>query len=117
MNRLEKQHARYVQDPIPVRLGGLAANLSRVASFARHVGHQEAVSEMLEESKWFIEWTAAELEIERAAELVRLQVQLASWQMEVQTEWQNEGWRNTLVADSRHWSQRLLEMSGLLKAN
>jgi hypothetical protein len=53
MNRLEKRQTRYMQDPVPVRLGGLAANLSRVASFSRHVGHQEAVSEMLEESKCF----------------------------------------------------------------
>ncbi|MFQ5639153.1 MAG: hypothetical protein ACE5IR_14315 [bacterium] len=62
MNGLEKLHTKYMQDPIPVRLGGLAANLSRVASFSKHVRQREAVSEMLEESKWFIEWTATDAE-------------------------------------------------------
>lgn len=114
MKGLQQLRDRYMQDPIPVRLGGLAANLSRVASFSKHAGHREAVSEMLEESKWFIEWTASELEIERAAELVRLQVQLALWQLQSQTEWDNENWRNGLAVDSRQLSERLLEMSGLL---
>ncbi|MFQ5633688.1 MAG: hypothetical protein ACE5I1_33400 [bacterium] len=117
MRGLEKLHARYMQDPIPVRLGGLAANLSRVASFSKHAEHKGAVSEMMQESKWFIEWTAAELEIERAAELVRLQVRLAAWQVQAQTEWDNESWGNRLITDSRQWSERLLETSGLLQAN
>jgi hypothetical protein len=114
MKGLQQLRDRYMQDPIPVRLGGLAANLSRVASFSEHAGHREAVLEMLEESKWFIEWTASELEIERTAELVRLQVQLALWQLQSQTEWDNVNWRNDLAVGSRQLSDRLLEMSGLL---
>ena len=117
MKNLAKRRSRYLQDSTPVRLGGLAANLGRVASFSKNADHKEVVNSILQESKWFIEWMAGDLEINRAADLVRLQVQLASWQLKAQTEWSNESWRNSLAADSRQWSERLLEMSGLLKAN
>lgn len=30
MTKLEKLRSRYIQDPVPVRLGGLAANLARL---------------------------------------------------------------------------------------
>jgi len=117
MKNLAKRRSRYLQDSTPVRLGGLAANLGRVASFSKHADHRDVVNSILQESKWFIEWTAGDLEIDRAAELVRLQVQLASWQLKAPTEWSDESWRNKLVADSKEWSERLLEMSGLLQAN
>ncbi len=34
MTKLESLRLRYVRDPVPVRLGGLAANLARIASFS-----------------------------------------------------------------------------------
>ena len=57
---------RYLKDAIPTRLGGLAANLARVSSFAKNPGNRDAVYLLLDESKWFIEWTAAETEIDTA---------------------------------------------------
>ena len=36
MKNLDTVRERYLRDPLPVRLGGLAANLSRIASFARN---------------------------------------------------------------------------------
>ena len=36
MSKLDGLRSRYLKDPIPVRLGGLAANLSRVASFSKN---------------------------------------------------------------------------------
>ena len=77
---------RYMRDGLPVRLGGLAANLSRIKSFASLEGNCEAVERLtlaparsagVGESKYFIEWTAAEAKVSAAAELVELQVQLA----------------------------------------
>ena len=115
MKNLEKRRSRYLQDFPPVRLGGLAANLGRIASFSKYADHQDVVDSILQESKWFIEWTASELEIHEAAELVRLQVQLALWQLQSKNRWNDESWRLELAADSRRWSERLFEMSGLLK--
>ena len=114
MNKLESIRSRYLRDPIPTRLGGLAANLARVASFSQNDGHQQAVSATMHESRWFIEWTAAELSVEETAELVRLQTQLARWEIQSRDRWGNESWRQELMNESSRWSERLLDMSGLL---
>lgn len=49
---------RYMKDELPVRLGGLAANLSRIKSFSANENSREAVASLIDESKMFIEWTA-----------------------------------------------------------
>jgi len=116
MKNRDKRRFRYLQDQIPIRLGGIAANLSRISSLSDHLGHQKAVADMIEESKWFIEWTAAELEVQRAAELVRLQLLLAQWEIEVAQHWQDEQWRSRLMAQAAEWSRRVLDMSGLLRS-
>ncbi len=113
MNRLDKLRSRYLRDPLPVRLGGLAANLARVASFSQDARHQPMVVATLQESKWFIEWIAAELEKPDTAELVRLQVQIAIWQLQFAQKWQDNHWRSELALKCQQWSQRLLQMSGL----
>jgi hypothetical protein len=66
------------------------------------------------ESRWFIEWTALELEVAKAAELINLQVLLALWDLESRQHWHDERWRNQLADKAREWTQRVLEMSGLL---
>jgi hypothetical protein len=104
---------RYLRDGLPIRLGGLAANLGRIQSFAAGGASDAVVESLMDESKYFIEWTAAEAEVNIAAELVELQVELAGWQLR---------WRRTRDAVLREqvvdqagvWSDRVLEMSGLL---
>lgn len=68
MKDLNATRQRYLRDDLTVRLGGLAANLSRIKSFAGHDANREAVESMIEESKYFIEWTAAEAEVGTAAD-------------------------------------------------
>ena len=114
MTRLDKLRSRYLQDSLPVRLGGLAANLARVASFSKHDGHRDAVSATLQESKWFIEWIAADMGRSDSAELVRLQVRMALWQLQASKKWNDDQWRSEIAEQSEQWSQRLLKMSGLV---
>ena len=64
---------RFVRDTLPVRLGGLAPDLSRIKSTAPH----ETIN------KHFIEWTAHETEIETAGYLAHLQIELALWQRQL----------------------------------
>ncbi len=105
---------RYFRDPLAVRLGGLAANLSRIKSFARHEASREAVEGLIDESKFFIEWTAAEADIGTAAQLVELQIQLARWQHNWTHLWIDPVQRQQLAEQSAAWSTRVLEMSGLI---
>jgi hypothetical protein len=105
---------RYLQDALPIRLGGLAANLSRVKSFASHNANGDAIASIVEESELFIEWTAGDADINTAAELVELQIQLALWERRWPQIWDNLTQRGQVAALSAMWSQRILEMSGLL---
>src|SRR5258706_15786882 len=73
------KRSRYMRDSIPIRLGGLAANLARVYSFSSNSKHNEAVSNILNESRYFIEWTTTETDIEIQHELVELQLKLSIW--------------------------------------
>ena len=104
-----------MRDPLPIRLGGLAANLSRIKSFSINEASRDTVASLIDESKMFIEWTAAQAETETAAKLVELQVQLALWQLQWQKIWVDSARRAQVAEQSRLWSTQVLEMSGLLK--
>ncbi len=106
--------ARYLQDNLPTRLGGLAANLARIKSFARREENLNAVNGLIEESKYFIEWTALAVEINKTIELVELQIEMARWQYNLVTLWANPQKRSTISEQAGLWSQRVLNMSGLL---
>ena len=106
---------RYMRDELPIRLGGLAANLSRIKSFSKNENSREAVASLIDESKMFIEWTAAQAEINTAAFMVDVQVQLALWQLRWERIWPNPAERKRIAEQAGLWSKQILEMSGLLK--
>jgi len=115
MTRLEAVRERYMRDGLETRLGGLAANLARIASFSGRMKNHASVEYLLDESKWFIEWMISDAPPETQGELADLQIQLAVWHQA----WQQgkmEGDRlNEMIAHAQAWSERLLERSGLLK--
>jgi hypothetical protein len=105
---------RYLRDTLPIRLGGLAANLARVQSFSDHSDHQNVVERLIHESKFFIEWTTLDAEITIQAELVELQRQLARWQYRWADIWADPAQRAAIAEQAGAWSRRVLELSGLL---
>ena len=107
---------RYLRDAVPIRLGGLAANLRRIKSFATQDAGGDAVASLIEESKYFIEWTARDAQIETAAQLVELQVQLARWQRNWPQTWSDPSRRQQIAEQSLSWSERVLALSGLLQS-
>ena len=68
----------------------------------------------MDESAHFIEWTASEAEVNAAAELVELQVQLASWRRSWPRIREDPALRNQVTEKAGTWSRRVLELSGLL---
>lgn len=105
---------RYLRDKLSIRLGGLAANLARVKSFSNHPDHRDIVESLLDESKFFIEWTALDAEPELQADLVEFQLRLACWQRSWADIWADPE-RLVAVAEQAHaWSERLLKISGLV---
>ncbi len=115
MKNKERKKERFLRDPFPVRLGGLAADLARVASLARRESSNDSVATMLEESQYFIEWTAAEAEPEVAAELVDIQVMVALWRSAWPEAQKNRTQRTILSVQAKKWSNQVLDYSGLLE--
>jgi hypothetical protein len=105
---------RYLFDAIPIRLGGIAANLARVKSFSKNIAHSDLVVSLVEESKIFIEWTALDTGIDTAGELVELQIQLALWQLRWAKIWADPEQRMEVAEQAKIWSDRILARSGLL---
>ena len=105
---------RYMRDELPIRLGGLSANLARLSTAARVPLNQSLADGLLAESKWFIEWTAGDAEVDTAAQLVELQIQLARWQFRLDDNWADSTKRSGIGDQAHEWSNRVLELSGLL---
>ncbi len=105
---------RYMRDDLSVRLGGLAANLGRIKSFSGNESNRNVVESLIEESKYFIEWTAPEAEIETAAQLVELQRELVRWQFTLAQLWPDSNHRKQLAEKSNAWSKQVLTSSGLI---
>lgn len=117
MRDWEKLKLRYLRDDVPVRLGGIAANLARVRSFSTNQGQDQFVEMMIDESKHFIEWTTLDAESEIQSELVDLQIQLAVWKQNWTLIWNDLGQRSAVAGLAGKWSDRILDLSGLLNEN
>ncbi len=105
---------RYLHDPLPVRLGGLAADLARIASAAINPANARVVEVLLEEARRFIEWTAAEIEPDTASQLVDLQLSLTLWLHTWRAPEIHSAQRALLAHQAQRWSDQVLAMSGLL---
>ena len=114
MTDKEKLRQRFLRDPLPRRLGGLAATLGRISSSARESGDPAVVTNLLDEAKHLIEWTAAEAEPQAAAELVHIQTMITLWQRVWTEAGQNRGQRLLLSVQAKDWSDKALDFSGLV---
>lgn len=113
MKNQERIRERFLQDPMSVRLGGLAVDLQRISSAARRAAGAAHVALMLEESQYLIEWCASELEAEAAAELVDIQVMLSLWRRSWPTVQQIPAQRALLSLQAQGWSDRVLQFANL----
>lgn len=108
---------RYLRDHLPVRLGNLASNLARIDSISKHPTLSESASNVVIESKLFIEWTAADASLSQQVELLELQRTLARWRLAWDEIWDDSERRGSIAAEARQWSNRILELSGLLQTS
>lgn len=114
MRDQEKLRERFFRDPLPRRLGGLAATFGRISSSARNSTDPAIVSNLLNEAKHLIEWTAAETEPQTAAELVRIQTMISLWQRAWGEASQNPKQRLLLSVQAKDWSDKAMDFSGLV---
>ncbi len=114
MKNKEKLRERFLSDPLPRRLGGLAATLGRISSSARKSTDPQIVSNLLDEAKHLIEWTATETEPEIAAELVQMQTMITLWQRAWEEANQHPRQRLLLSVQAKNWSDKAVDFSGLI---
>ena len=113
MKDRERVRQRFLRDPLPRRLGGLAATLGRISSSARRSTDPSVVANLLDEAKHLIEWTAADTEPETAAELVRIQTMISLWQRAWEEASRNPRQRLLLSVQAKDWSDKAVDFSGL----
>jgi hypothetical protein len=111
---VDKLRERFLRDPLPRRLGGIAATLGRISSSARRSNDPNVTAHLLDEAKHFIEWTAAEAEPEAAAELVRMQTMITLWQGAWEEASQSPKQRIILSVQAKEWSDRAIDISGMI---
>jgi hypothetical protein len=113
MKDKEKLRQRFLRDPLPRRLGGLAATFGRISSSARRSTDPMVVADLLDEARHMIEWTAGESEPDVAAELMRIQTLLTLWWKAWATASQDSRQRLLLSVQAKDWSDKLVDFSGL----
>ena len=116
MKNMERIRDRYLKEPLPQRLGGLAASLARISSSARRSSGAAEVAVMLEECRYFIEWTAAGAEPEAAADMVDIQLLLTMWCSAWSDAQKIPAQRMILSVLAKGWSDRVLDYSGLAQS-
>lgn len=104
MGNLEEIKKRFLKDKLAVQLGSIAANLARVDSFSRMQNNKKVIADLIEESKFFIEWAAPQASLNIQEELVSLQLKLALYPI-----------KKDAVNSAGKWAQRLIKLSGLLR--
>ena len=105
----ERVRQRFLQDPLPTRLGGLAADVARIASFSGNPENRQAVASLLEEGKYFAEWMAQDAPLETQAVLAEVQIALALWERG----WLRHAPMPTMRTEAARRSEELLELAGL----
>ena len=111
---LSAKRTRYLKDSVQIRLGGIAANLSRVNTFSNNSKHSVVVSNLLNESRYFIEWTTKEADLETQIKLVEIQLQMSLWIQKWDDVWNNQSTRTQMAEESKKWSDQILKISGFM---
>lgn len=111
--KLDEKQVRFQSENTSNRLGHIASNLARLRTFCT-TAYPEAVESVADETMYFIEWTAADIEPEYAEELVNIQVQLARWKLKFDSLWSDKSERKNMSEQASVWSERVLDISGLL---
>jgi hypothetical protein len=75
-NSLLEQQA-FIKSDLPSRLKQLADHLLQIKSLSGH--DAQSTSDLIKDCRYLIEWTAPEMEIDRAVKIVEIQRQLSYW--------------------------------------
>ncbi len=104
----------FLQESPARQLGALAATLGRISSSAEKVTRSKLIIVMLDECLRFIEWTIPNQTESTINELQTFGVMLKLWRDSWEHAQVDEHLRALLSVQAKQWSDRALELSGLL---
>lgn len=107
MQNSKEIKSHFLKNNLSIRLGCIASDLARLKSFSQMPNNQKAIKDLIEESKFFIEWTAPNASSNIQEELVKLQIELSLLNYSLR--------REEITNLANKWSKKILELSGLLK--
>lgn len=116
MDNLEERKERFLREPFDGRLGHLASDLMRIAGFLDSDKNRKAVVDIMEESKFFIEWAASGSPSHIQELFSEMQSRLALWHRHLLMAKENSKEIKDLAKNARLWSAQLIQFSGLLAA-
>ncbi len=103
---------RFSKDPVPVRLGGIASDLARLAGLVRsNANNPSSIENVLMELKLFTEWVAKDINLSAQETVLSLQRNLADWSLYGFENAQS----NDIEKQAQNWSNTILDISGLLR--
>ncbi len=114
MRNIEEIRERFLKDNSAVRLGNLAANLSRIVSFSNDPKNSKVVASIIDESKHLIEWTARDFSLSIQSELVELQIKLALWHLQLHEIFEDDQRLLSVRHEAEKSSKLLLKLSGII---
>ncbi|MFB0527522.1 MAG: hypothetical protein ACETVT_01440 [bacterium] len=114
MKNLSDIKERYLKEPFNKRLGHLASDLARISALLGNSKNKRVVDDILEESKFFIEWTVSEAPSDIQTILSEMQIKLAQLHLRLLHKKENSVEIDNLKKITKTWSEKLLEISGLL---
>lgn len=92
------------------RLGNLASTLARISTRATNPNHDLITANLLREAALVIEWSAHKTPSDFLGELAAMQRELLAWSRI----WPLDPTRSLLALHTRHQSDKLLQMAGLV---
>lgn len=107
MRDIKKMRDRYLRDKATVRMGNLASSLLRLSQWVKNRRKEEAIIDLMREIAWFLEW-CGDLAL---VELADMQREICRWRRA----WPVEQARSILAFRALQMSNRVLELSGLVK--
>ncbi len=116
IHNLDEIKGRYLREPFNRRLGHLASDLMRIAGFLDNGKNRKVVVDIMEESKFFIEWAAPDAPSHIQELFSEMQSRLALWHRHLLMAKEDSKEIEELAKNTKSWSAQLVQFSGLLAA-
>ena len=116
MSNFDEIRTRYLKEPFNRRLGHLASDLMRISGFLDNIKNRKVVTDILEESKFFIEWAAPDAPSHIQELFSEMQSRLALWHRHLLMAKEDPDEIKELAKSAKRWSAQLVQFSGLLAA-